>query len=76
MWFSLALRINEDVIKIYINEDIEFLRQDLVNITLKHGQSVGQSKRHYLTLKVTIAAFEDLLLLIALSDSNFMICID
>ena len=38
---TLILSVDEDVIQIHDNEDIELLCQDLVDIALEAGRSVG-----------------------------------
>ena len=68
IYVSLAwvLGVDEDVIKVNNDKDIEFLGQDLVNIALKAGRCVGQPKRHYLILKVTVSSPESRFPFIAL----------
>ncbi len=55
MLFALTLGIDEDVIKVYYHKNVELLRHYFVDITLKDGWRIGQSKRHDLIFKVTIA---------------------
>ena len=76
MFFALALAIDEDVIEVYYYKNIEFLCQDLVDIALKRGWCVGQSKRHHLLLKMAIAGPEGYFPFIAFSDPYLMIDID
>ena len=67
MFFTLILSIDEDVIKVYYHENVKLLYQDLVDITLKHGLCVGQSKKHDLVLKMAITSLEGRLLFVSFS---------
>ncbi len=71
--FALILSVDEDVIEVHNHNDVEFLYQDLINITLKRGRCVGQSKRHDLVLEMTIAGSEGRFSFIALSDPHLMV---
>ncbi len=73
MLFALVLSVDEDVIKIYYHRNVEVLYQDLVDVTLKYGRRVGQSKRHDLIFEVTIAGPEGYLLFIAFPDPHSMV---
>ncbi len=73
MLFALALSINENIIEIHYYKDVELLGQDLVDITLKHGRCISQSKRYDLVLEMAIAGPEDRLPFIAFSDPHSMV---
>ncbi len=73
IFFSLVLSINENVIKVYNNKDVELLCQDLVDVAPESGWYIGQSKIHYLVLKVVIADFQSCLQFMAFSDPHPMI---
>ncbi len=73
MLFAFALGVDEDVIEIYYHKIVKLLCQDLVNITLKCGRCVGQSKRHDLIFEVTIAGSKGRLLFIAFPDPHLMV---
>ncbi len=75
MLFAFAFDIDEDVIEVHYHKNIELLCQDLIDIVLKHGQCVGQSKSHNLVLKVAIASPEGRLLFIAFPNPHSMISI-
>ena len=66
MSLAWVFDVNKNVIKVNNNEKIEFLGQDLVNITLEGSRYVRQPKRHYLVLEVSISSMESRLLFIAL----------
>ena len=68
--FSLVFGVDEDIIHIHNDEDIEFFRKDLIDIVLECCQSVGQSKKHYLILKVAVSGLESSLLLISFANSH------
>ncbi len=74
--FSFAFGVDEIVIKIYYYENIEFFCQDLANVVLESGRCVGQSKRHYLVLKMVIVGPENCLPFITFSDSHLMVGIN
>ncbi len=71
--FALALSVDEDVIEIHYHENVEFLGQDLVDVALKRGRCVGQTKRHNLVLKMAIAGPEGRLPFTAFPDPHSMI---
>ncbi len=73
MLFALALSVDEDVIEIHYYKDVELLGQDLVDITLKHGQCVGQSERHDLVLEMAIGGLEGRFPFIAFPDPHSMV---
>ena len=65
MSLAWILGVDEDVIKVNNDEDIEFLGQDLVNITLKAGCCIKQTKGHYLVLEMAVSSLESSLPFIA-----------
>ncbi len=73
MLFVFAVSVDEDVIEVQYNENVEIICKDLIDVTLKRGWCVGQSKRHDLIFKVTIAGLEGRLLFIAFSDSHLIV---
>ncbi len=73
MLFALVLGVDEDVIEVHYYENVEFVCQDLVDITLKRDQRVGQFKRHDLIYNVTIAGPEGRLLFIVFPDLHSMV---
>ena len=73
MLFSFALGIDEDVIKVHYYQNIKLLCQDLADIALKYCRCVGQSKKHYLILKMAIAGPKDRLLFVSFSNLYLII---
>ncbi len=69
----LHYSVDEDVIKVHYNKNVELLYQDLVDITLKRGRCVGQSKRHDLIFEVTIVGLEGRLPFIVFPDPYLMV---
>ena len=69
MAFSLVLSVDKGVIQIYNAKDIKFFCKDFTDIALECCQSVGQSKKHYLILKVTVSGLESRFSLISLVNS-------
>ncbi len=65
MAFSLIFSIDENVVQVYDNKNIEFLRRNLVHVVLESGRCISQSERYYLVFKMAIAGFEGCLLFIA-----------
>ena len=75
MFSTLALSIDEDVIKVHYHKNIELLCQDLVDIILEYGQCIGQSKKHNLVLEMAIVGPESRLLFVSFSNLHLMISI-
>ncbi len=73
MLFALALSIDEDVIEIYYYKDVELLGQDLVDVTLKHGQCVGQFERYDLVLEKVVAGPEGRFPFVTFPDPHSMV---
>ena len=46
--------IDKNIIKVKNGEDIKFFGQDLVNVALEAGWCVGQLKKDYLVLEVSV----------------------
>ena len=73
MVFSLVLSIDEDIIQIHNDENMELFCKDLIDIALEYCWSVGQSKRHYLTLEVTVSGPKSSFLLISFTNSHLVV---
>ncbi len=73
VFFAFALDIDEDVIEIHHHKNVKFCCQDLVDVTLKCGWYVDQSKRLDLIFEVIIAGPEDCLLFITFPDHYSMV---
>ena len=73
MLFVFAFGVNEDVIKVHYYNNIELLCQDLINIALKRGRYIGQSKKHHLVLEMAMVASEGCFLFIAFPNPHSMI---
>ncbi len=73
MLFTFALGVDEDVIEVHNHENVELLCQDCVDVALKRGRRVGQSKRHDLIFEVTITGPEGYLPFIIFSDPHSMV---
>ncbi len=73
VFFALALSVDEDVIEIHYHENVEFVGQDLVDITLKRGRCVGQSERYDLIPEMAIAGPEGRLSVIAFPAPHSMV---
>ena len=69
MAFSFVFSVDEDINQIHNVKDIEFFRKNLIDVALECCLSVGQSKRYYLILKVTISGPESSLSLISFANS-------
>ncbi len=74
--FAFIFGVDEEVIEVYYDENVELLCLDLVDIILKCGQCVGQSKGHHLVLKMAIAGPENRLPFVAFLDPHLMVGID
>ena len=65
--------VDEDIIKIHYHKNVKFLYQNLIDIALKYGRCVSQSKRYNLVLDMVITASKSCFLLIAFFDSHLMV---
>ncbi len=75
MLFAFAYDVNKNVIKVHYHENVKILCQDLVDVALKHGRCIGQSKKHDLVLKVAITSLKGHLLFIIFFDSHMIVSI-
>ena len=73
MLFALTLNVDENVIEIHYHNNVKLFDQDLVNIALKHGRYVGQSKKHNLVLEIIIAGPKGRLPFIAFLDFHLIV---
>ena len=73
MFFAFVLGVDKDVIKIHYYKNIEFLCQNLIDITLEHGRCISQSKKHDLILEMAIVGPEGHLPFVAFSDPHSMV---
>ncbi len=73
MLFALALSVDEDVIEIHYYKDVELLGQNLVDVILKCDRSVGQSKRHDLVVKMSVAGPEGRLPFVTFPNPHSMV---
>ncbi len=73
MLFAFVLGVDEDVIEVHYNENVKLLCQDLVDVILKCGRCIGQTKGHHLVLKMAIMGPEGHLLFVAFPDPHSMV---
>ena len=73
MLFTLALSVNEDVIKVHYYKNVKLFWQDLVDIALECSWSVCQSKRHDLVLNVVIASPKGRFLFVSFLNPHSMV---
>ena len=71
--FVFTFGIDKNIIEVYYHNKVELLCQDLIDITLKHGRYISQSKRHHPVLKMAIAGLEDRLAFVSFSNYHLMI---
>ena len=76
MLFFFVFGIDKDVIKIYYYKDIKLLYSNRVDIALKTGQYVDQSKRYDLIFEVAIVGLKYCLLFITFFKSYLIVGID
>ncbi len=76
MLFAFVFGVNENVIKIHYHKNIKLLYQNLVDIALKCGRCISQSKRHELVLEVAIVGLEGHLSFVVFLDLHSMVGID
>ncbi len=70
---AFAFDVDEDVIEVQYHKNVELLCQDLINVTLKRGRCIGQSKTHDLVLEVTIVGPESRFLFVAFLDPHSIV---
>ena len=70
---SLILSVDEDVIQIHNDEDIELLRQNLVDVTLEACWGIKSSKRHHLVFKVIVSGLKSRLPLVTFFDPYLVV---
>ncbi len=73
MLLALVLNVDEDVIEVHYHENVELFYRDLVDVTLKCGQYVGQSERYDLVLEMAVAGPEGRLLFVIFPDPHLMV---
>ena len=71
--FLLVVSVDKDIIQIYNDKNIKFFYKNLINIALERYRSIGQSKWHYLILKVTISGPDSSFSLISFANSHLML---
>lgn len=73
VFFSFALHVNEDVVKIYNNKNIKLLCQNFVDVALEDDRYIGQSKKYHLIFEVAITSSKDGLLFVSFLDPHLMV---
>ena len=71
--FAFTLTEDENVIKIHYHENVKLFGQDLIDVALKRGRCVGQSKRHNLVLEMVIAGLKGRLPFIVFLDPHLIL---
>ena len=74
--FAFVFSVDQDIIQIHNNEDIKLFRKNFIDIALEYCQNIGQSKRYYLILKVTVFGPESRFSLIFFANSHLVIDTD
>ena len=67
------LNIDEDVIKIYYDKDVKLFGKNFIDITLKTSQSIRESKRNDLVLKMAVPGIKDSFLLVILLNFHLLV---
>ena len=76
IFFAFIFGVDKNAIKIYNYQSVEFFCQNCVNIALKYGQYIYQSKKYHLVLEIAIAGIKDYFSFIAFPHSHLIIGID
>ena len=71
--FFFVFGVDKDIIQIHNNKDIKRFRKDLIDIALEYCRNVGQFKKYYLILEMTVSSPESSFLLISFVNSHPMI---
>ena len=70
MWLACLFSIDQDVIQIHYDKDVKLFSEDFINVALKTGWSIGESKRHDLVLEVAVPSTKNSLSFVAFSNSH------
>ena len=76
MFFVFAFSVDQNVIEVHYYKNVELFCQDLVDITLKHGWYIVQSKRHDLVFQVAMVGPENRLLFVFFPHPHLMVGIN
>lgn len=76
MTISIIISVDEDIVRIYNDENVELFGKDLVNISLEACWYICQPKWHHLVLVVVISSLKRRFLFVPLTDFHLMICTD
>lgn len=68
--------IDQNVFQVYNIKNIQFFSQDFIDLALKTGGSIDQTRRYNLILKITIPNSKHLLLFISFLNTHLMIYTD
>ena len=69
IFFLFVLRVNKNIIQIHNDKVIKLFHKNLIDIALDYCQSIGQSKKHYLILKIVVSGPESSFPLISFANS-------
>ena len=73
MLFAFVFSVDEDIIEVHYTKNFELFCQNLIDVTLKRGRYINQSKRHHLVLKMAIAGLENYFLFFAFLDPYLIV---
>lgn len=65
MALAFIFGINQDIIQGNNNQHNKFFYEDLINVTLKSGQGIKKSKKHYLILQMVVSNAKNCFIFIA-----------
>ena len=66
--------VNQDIIKVYNNENIQFFCWNFVDVVLEAGRSIRKTEGHDLVLEIAVPRLESCFLLVTFLNSHSMIC--
>lgn len=69
IWLAMVFGIDQDIVQVYNNKNIKLLGKDFINIALKAGKNIKESKKHDMVLKMAISSLKNRLLFIAFTNS-------
>ena len=70
IWMTCLFSIDQEVFQIHNNKVVKLLNKNPINIALKIGRSIRESKKHYLVLEVTIFGIKSSFTFVAFSNSH------
>ena len=73
IWLICLFNLDQNIVQIYNDKDVKLFSKNLIDIALETGQSVRESKRHDLILKMGILGTKGTLLFVTFLNPHSII---